>query len=154
MSHEPKYNWASYQEQLKVTFNKKKLVSTGLWRIISQFTVNSVLSVSLSFPGDDISGSGSGMCVGGQCPRSRPGLYAYSPDNNRVRGAAAFQTGFCSLLLLLPATLLLLLQRWWTTAAFGQEFEVKGRAEPWEGQTGVQLEEVTLPKKKTQQKNH
>ncbi|XP_024661399.1 glypican-1 [Maylandia zebra] len=60
---------------------------------------------------DDISGSGSGMCVGGQCPRSRPGLYAYSPDNNRVRGAAAFQTGFCSLLLLLPVTLLLLLQR-------------------------------------------
>uniref|UniRef100_A0A3Q0RYP9 Glypican-1 n=1 Tax=Amphilophus citrinellus TaxID=61819 RepID=A0A3Q0RYP9_AMPCI len=40
---------------------------------------------------DDISGSGSGMCVGGQCPRSRPGLYAYSPDNNRVRGATSLQ---------------------------------------------------------------
>ncbi|XP_071773422.1 glypican-1-like [Centroberyx gerrardi] len=56
---------------------------------------------------EDISGSGSGMCVGGQCPRSRPGLYAYPPDN-RVRGAAAAQTRLCGLLLLLPwATLLL-----------------------------------------------
>ncbi|XP_045904921.1 glypican-1 [Micropterus dolomieu] len=57
---------------------------------------------------DDISGSGSGMCVGGQCPRNRPGLYAYSPDNNRVRGAATFQTSLCSLLLLLPLAFLLL----------------------------------------------
>ncbi|XP_069009191.1 glypican-1 [Embiotoca jacksoni] len=57
---------------------------------------------------DDISGSGSGMCVGGQCPRSRPGLYAYSPDNNRVRGAARSQSGLCGLLLLLPLTVLLL----------------------------------------------
>ncbi|KAM3876187.1 glypican-1-like [Diretmus argenteus] len=57
---------------------------------------------------DDISGSGSGMCAGGQCPRSRPGLYAYPPDNNRVRAAALPQTRLCSLLLLLPwATLLL-----------------------------------------------
>ncbi|CAG5863566.1 unnamed protein product [Menidia menidia] len=57
---------------------------------------------------DDISGSGSGMCVGGHCPRSRPGLYAYPPDNNRVRGTAASQPGICSLLLLLPLTVLLL----------------------------------------------
>ncbi|TDH08822.1 hypothetical protein EPR50_G00101880 [Perca flavescens] len=57
---------------------------------------------------DDISGSGSGMCVGGLCPRNRPGLYAYSPDNNRVRGTAASQTRICGLLLLLPLTILLL----------------------------------------------
>uniref|UniRef100_A0AAQ5XKB6 Glypican-1 n=1 Tax=Amphiprion ocellaris TaxID=80972 RepID=A0AAQ5XKB6_AMPOC len=57
---------------------------------------------------DDISGSGSGMCVGGQCPRSRPGLYAYSPDNNRVRGAATSHPGLRGLLLLLPLTVLLL----------------------------------------------
>ncbi|XP_034438211.1 glypican-1-like [Hippoglossus hippoglossus] len=53
---------------------------------------------------EDISGSGSGMCVGGHCPRGRPGLYAYSPENNRVRGAATSQTG---LLLLLPLVALL-----------------------------------------------
>ncbi|XP_028259627.1 glypican-1 [Parambassis ranga] len=58
---------------------------------------------------DDISGSGSGMCVGGQCARSRPGLYAYTPDNNRVRGAASSaSSSLCSLLLLLPLTALLL----------------------------------------------
>uniref|UniRef100_A0A8C9YD68 Glypican-1 n=1 Tax=Sander lucioperca TaxID=283035 RepID=A0A8C9YD68_SANLU len=57
---------------------------------------------------DDISGSGSGMCVGGLCPRNRPGLYAYSPDNNRVRGTATSQTPICGLLLLLPLTILLL----------------------------------------------
>ncbi|XP_047443991.1 glypican-1-like isoform X2 [Mugil cephalus] len=55
---------------------------------------------------EDISGSGSGMCVGGQCRRSRPGLYAYPPDDNRVRGAATSPTG---LPLLLPFTVLLLL---------------------------------------------
>ncbi|XP_059197906.1 glypican-1-like [Centropristis striata] len=55
---------------------------------------------------DDISGSGSGMCVGGQC--RRPGLYAYSPDNNRVRGAATFETRLSGLLLLLPLAILLL----------------------------------------------
>uniref|UniRef100_A0AAQ4PB71 Glypican-1 n=2 Tax=Gasterosteus aculeatus aculeatus TaxID=481459 RepID=A0AAQ4PB71_GASAC len=55
---------------------------------------------------DDISGSGSGMCTGGQCPRNRPGLYAFPPDNNRVRGAAATpQSGL--LLLLLPLATLL-----------------------------------------------
>ncbi|XP_037326085.2 glypican-1 [Pungitius pungitius] len=58
---------------------------------------------------DDISGSGSGMCTGGQCPRNRPGLYAFSPDNNRVRGAAATpQSRLCGLLLPLPAAVLLL----------------------------------------------
>ena len=72
--------------------------------------------MSFPFSGDDISGSGSGMCLGGQCSRSRPGLYAYSPDNNRVRGAAPSQTRLCSLLLLLPLAILLL-QRWWTAAA-------------------------------------
>lgn len=56
------------------------------------------------------------MCLGGQCSRSRPGLYAYAPDNNRVRGAATSQTRLCSLLLLLPPAILLL-QRWWTAAA-------------------------------------
>uniref|UniRef100_A0A3Q4AEE4 Glypican-1 n=1 Tax=Mola mola TaxID=94237 RepID=A0A3Q4AEE4_MOLML len=47
---------------------------------------------------DDISGSGSGMCMGGHCSRNRPGLFAYSPDNNRVRGGATS----------LPAAILLL----------------------------------------------
>ncbi|XP_068599616.1 glypican-1 [Brachionichthys hirsutus] len=56
---------------------------------------------------DDISGSGSGMCVGSQCSRSRPGLYAYAPDKGAGDGAVA-QTGPCSLLLLPPFTLLLL----------------------------------------------
>lgn len=77
----------------------------------------SVISLPLSLMtslGDDISGSGSGMCVGSQCPRNRPGLYAYPPDNNRVTGASMCQTRLCSLLLLLPLVLLLLL-RWWTT---------------------------------------
>lgn len=57
---------------------------------------------------DDISGSGSGMCLGGQCSRNRPGLYAYPPDNNRVRGAATSQARLCILLLLLPLVALLL----------------------------------------------
>ncbi|XP_041647586.1 glypican-1-like [Cheilinus undulatus] len=56
---------------------------------------------------DDISGSGSGMCMGGQCTRGRPGLYALSPDNNRMRGAASPQTRLCGLLLLLPLAVLL-----------------------------------------------
>lgn len=64
--------------------------------------------------GDDLSGSGSGMCAGGQCSRGRPGLYAYPFDNNRVRSAAATQRGLCGLLLLLPPAILLL-QRWLTT---------------------------------------
>ncbi|XP_033478754.1 glypican-1-like [Epinephelus lanceolatus] len=57
---------------------------------------------------DDISGSGSGMCVSGHCSRNRPGLYAYTPDNNRVRGAAASRTRLCGFLLLLPLVNLLL----------------------------------------------
>lgn len=76
----------------------------------------SVISLRLSLMtslGDDISGSGSGMCVGGQCPRNRPGLYAYSPDNNRVTGASVCQTRLYSVLFLLPLVVLLLL-RWWT----------------------------------------
>ncbi|KAE8294655.1 Glypican-1 Secreted glypican-1 Precursor [Larimichthys crocea] len=59
---------------------------------------------------DDISGSGSGMCVGGQCSRNRPGLYAFPPEN-KVRAAASSQTRLCGLLLLLPLAVLLLLQR-------------------------------------------
>lgn len=58
--------------------------------------------------GDDISGSGSGMCAGGQCSRGRPGLYAYPFDNTRVRGVAAAVRGPCGLLLLLPAAVQLL----------------------------------------------
>lgn len=59
---------------------------------------------------EDISGSGSGMCTGGQCSRSRPGLYTNTPDNNRVTGAATPQTRHSSLLL--PFSLaVLLLQR-------------------------------------------
>ncbi|XP_026179553.1 glypican-1-like [Mastacembelus armatus] len=57
---------------------------------------------------DDISGSGSGMCVGGQCPRSRPGLYAYAPDNNQVAGAAMSQNHLCSPLFFLLLVILLL----------------------------------------------
>ncbi|XP_076010676.1 glypican-1-like [Genypterus blacodes] len=64
---------------------------------------------------DDISGSGSGMCTGLQCSRSKPGLYAFAPDNNRVRAAAAPQTRLCGffvlLLLLLLQSAALLLQR-------------------------------------------
>jgi len=71
-------------------------------------SMNVFYFLSDNYPGDDISGSGSGMCVGGHCPRSRPGLYAYAPDNNRVRGTATSQSGICSLLLLLPLTILLL----------------------------------------------
>ncbi|XP_029286188.1 glypican-1 [Cottoperca gobio] len=56
---------------------------------------------------DDISGSGSGMCVGGQC-RNRPRLYDFSPDSNRARGAATSQTRLCGLLLLFPLAILLL----------------------------------------------
>ncbi|TKS75176.1 Glypican-1 Secreted glypican-1 [Collichthys lucidus] len=61
---------------------------------------------------DDISGSGSGMCVSGQCSRNRPGLYAFPPDK-KVRAAASSQSRLCSLLLLLPLAVLqlLLLQR-------------------------------------------
>uniref|UniRef100_A0A3P8WS49 Glypican-1 n=1 Tax=Cynoglossus semilaevis TaxID=244447 RepID=A0A3P8WS49_CYNSE len=56
---------------------------------------------------DDISGSGSGTCVGGQCRRNRPGLYPYPPDNNPVRAASSPPIRLCSLLLLFPLVLLL-----------------------------------------------
>lgn len=69
--------------------------------------------LSVMGAGDDLSGSGSGMCAGGQCSRGRPRLYAYPFDNNRARGAAAAPPGHCGLLLLLPPAVLLL-QRWLT----------------------------------------
>uniref|UniRef100_A0A3P9QBY0 Glypican-1 n=1 Tax=Poecilia reticulata TaxID=8081 RepID=A0A3P9QBY0_POERE len=55
---------------------------------------------------EDISGSGSGMCLSGQCARSRPGLYAYAPETKPVGGAAT--PGIGVPLLLLPFTVLLL----------------------------------------------
>ncbi|XP_077391625.1 glypican-1 isoform X1 [Festucalex cinctus] len=60
---------------------------------------------------DDISGSGSGMCLSGQCPRSRPGLYAYPQDDDLVTGAATCQRCQCSPLLLVPLAVLLLFCR-------------------------------------------
>ncbi|MEQ2221282.1 glycerophosphocholine acyltransferase [Ilyodon furcidens] len=57
---------------------------------------------------EDISGSGSGMCLSGQCARSRPGLYAYAPETNPVGGAAIVYISVCNLPLLLPFTILLL----------------------------------------------
>ncbi|KAM4574779.1 glypican-1 [Fundulus diaphanus] len=57
---------------------------------------------------EDISGSGSGMCLSGQCARSRPGLYAYSPETNLVGGAATVRISVCNLPLLLPFAILLL----------------------------------------------
>ncbi|KAM6962855.1 glypican-1 [Aplochiton taeniatus] len=61
---------------------------------------------------DDVSGSGSGMCVGGSCsrvsPRGRPGLYAYPPDNDPIRGLAPPPNRPSSLLLLLSLAALLL----------------------------------------------
>ncbi|XP_027883722.1 glypican-1-like [Xiphophorus couchianus] len=57
---------------------------------------------------EDISGSGSGMCLSGQCARSRPGLYAYAPETKPVGGAPTPRIGVCDLLLLLPVTVLLL----------------------------------------------
>ncbi|XP_077574045.1 glypican-1 [Stigmatopora nigra] len=59
---------------------------------------------------DDISGSGSGMCLSGVCTRSRPGLYAYPPDNEQVTGKATCQSHLCSLLPLLLLVVLLLLR--------------------------------------------
>ncbi|KAM4739183.1 glypican-1-like [Anableps anableps] len=57
---------------------------------------------------EDISGSGSGMCLSGQCARSRPGLYAYSPETKPVGGAPTVCISVSNLLLLLPFTILLL----------------------------------------------
>lgn len=55
---------------------------------------------------DDISGSGSGMCISGQCTRNRS--FNYSPDNKEVRGGASSQSHLCSILLLLPLAVPLL----------------------------------------------
>ncbi|KAG7513369.1 glypican-1-like [Solea senegalensis] len=82
--------------QLKITSNRLKNAMDGN-------------DVDFQDASDDISGSGSGMCVGGHCPHARPGLYP--PDNNRVRSAAATPpTRLCGSFLLLPL-LVLLLQR-------------------------------------------
>uniref|UniRef100_UPI0037E778E3 glypican-1 n=1 Tax=Semicossyphus pulcher TaxID=241346 RepID=UPI0037E778E3 len=81
--------------QLKIMSNKLKNALEGN-------------DVDFQDASDDISGSGSGMCAGGHCARSRPGLYALAPDNSGVRGAAASQTRLCALLLLLPLAVLLL----------------------------------------------
>lgn len=51
---------------------------------------------------DDISGSGSGMCVSGMCKTGRSGLFPYPPNNNPVRGATPPPSRLCSILLLLP----------------------------------------------------
>uniref|UniRef100_A0A673C741 Glypican-1 n=1 Tax=Sphaeramia orbicularis TaxID=375764 RepID=A0A673C741_9TELE len=84
--------------QLKIMSNKLKNALDGN-------------DVDFQDASEDISGSGSGMCIGGQCPRSRPGLYGYPPDNKGVRGTATSQTRLWDLLLLLPLAVLLLLQR-------------------------------------------
>ncbi|XP_015237351.1 PREDICTED: glypican-1-like [Cyprinodon variegatus] len=57
---------------------------------------------------EDISGSGSGMCLSAQCARNRPGLYAYAPETNPVAGAATVNISVFNLPLLLLFTLLLL----------------------------------------------
>jgi hypothetical protein len=74
--------------------------------------------------GDDISGSGSGMCQTGHCARSRPG--GYPPDNNRVRAGTEPQSRLYRILILFPLAVLLLL-RWWTdVASFKTEFQDYG----------------------------
>ncbi|XP_061540524.1 glypican-1-like isoform X1 [Phycodurus eques] len=60
---------------------------------------------------DDISGSGSGTCQSGQCPQSRPGLYAYPQDNEQVTGATTCPSCPSRLLSLLPLAVLLLFCR-------------------------------------------
>lgn len=92
-----------------------------MYSLFSVYTANILYMTQslMDFSGEDISGSGSGMCAGGQCSRNRPGLYTYSPDNNRVRGAATSQSCLCGLLLLTPLAILLF-QRWLTAAAFNQ----------------------------------
>lgn len=100
----------------------------------------------MTSPGDDISGSGSGMCAGAHCSR-RPGLYTFSPEDNRVRGAATSQTRLCSLLLLLPLALLLL-QRWLAAAAFNQTPKLIGNIGWTKGVWwGWGDRNLTLPKK-------
>lgn len=60
---------------------------------------------------DDISGSGSGMCISGMCSRGRQNLFPYTPNNKGVRGAALPQSRLCSTLLLLLPLAAPLLQR-------------------------------------------
>nr|XP_057929125.1 glypican-1-like [Doryrhamphus excisus] len=81
--------------QLKITSNRLKNALDGN-------------DVDFQDTSDDISGSGSGMCLSGQCPRSRPGLYAYPADNNQVIGAATCQSRLCHRLPLLLLAVLLL----------------------------------------------
>ncbi|XP_054646840.1 glypican-1-like [Dunckerocampus dactyliophorus] len=81
--------------QLKITSNRLKNALDGN-------------DVDFQDASDDISGSGSGMCLSGQCPRSRPGLYAYPADNNQVTGAATCQSRLCRRLPLLSLAVLLL----------------------------------------------
>lgn len=134
-----------------------KLRQSPLWRVWLNVTPPSLKTFFLSPlscppPGDDISGSGSGMCVGGQCSRNRPGLYAFPPEN-KVRAAASSQTRLCSLLLLLPLAVLLLLQRWWTAAAASNQ-TLKSR--PWDGQKGGfggRELELNFAKKKNNEKD-
>lgn len=64
------------------------------------------------------------MCAGGHCPRSRPGLYALSPDDSKPKGTATSQTPLFGLLLLLPLAVLLL-QRWWTPASSNQTLKLR-----------------------------
>lgn len=59
---------------------------------------------------DDISGSGSGMCGGRHCFGSRNG-FAFAPDNNQIRSAAASPGRPARLLVLLAPLAALLLQR-------------------------------------------
>ncbi|RVE73594.1 hypothetical protein OJAV_G00032800 [Oryzias javanicus] len=60
---------------------------------------------------DDISGSGSGVCSGGLCALSRPGLYTFTPDNKAVGASAPQRSALSLLLLLLSPVTVLLLQR-------------------------------------------
>ncbi|KAF3690637.1 Glypican-1 Secreted glypican-1 Precursor [Channa argus] len=84
--------------QLKITSNRLKNALEGN-------------DVDFQDASDDNSGSGSGMCVSGQCRRSTTGSYAdHPPNNNPVTGATMCQTRLSSQLLLL-SLIVLLLQR-------------------------------------------
>ncbi|KAK5620379.1 hypothetical protein CRENBAI_024762 [Crenichthys baileyi] len=81
------------------------LVLLGFSSFKREFFLSTVATCLLS---EDISGSGSGMCLSGQCARNRPGLYAYAPETNPVGGAAAVYISVFNLPLLLPFTILVL----------------------------------------------
>lgn len=117
-------SWATgWKMRWMVTTWTSRMRVGSFWNVFPIFSLQrKILYMThslMDFSGEDISGSGSGMCAGGQCSRNRPGLYTYSPDNNRVRGAATSQSRLCGLLLLLPLAILLF-QRWLTAAAFNQ----------------------------------